>query len=74
VRVARTGRQVENLNQKIKTTQHKVLGARLTKYIFCGIKDVDLRLIEFINNYNMNAKLKTLGYLSPKDYLLKEHT
>jgi IS30 family transposase len=61
-----TNGQVENLNQKIKK---KVL----TKHIFCDIIDIEKKLIEFINNYNMNAKLKTLDYLSPKEYFLKKH-
>jgi len=29
--------------------------------------------IDFINNYNMNIKLKTLKHLSPKEYLLKNY-
>ena len=48
------------INKKIK---QKVL----TKYIFSDIIDLDNKLREFINDYNMTAKLKTLGYLSPKD-------
>jgi len=61
-----TNGQVENLNKKIK---HQVL----TRYIFCDIIDLEVKLIEFINDYNMNAKLKTLDYMSPKEYLLKKH-
>ncbi len=58
-----TNGQVENLNQKIKKK----------KYIFCDIIYLESKLIEFINDYNMNAKLKTLDYLSPKEYLLEKH-
>lgn len=32
--------------------------------------DLESKLIEFINYYNTEAKLKTLKYKSPKEYLL----
>ena len=49
------------------------LCARLTKYIFSDMIDLENKLVEFINYYNEEAKLKTLGYLSPKEYLLKKN-
>jgi transposase-like protein len=57
-----TNGQVEAINKKIK---YKVL----TKYIFCDILDLEMKLIEFINDYNYNAKLKTLGFKPPNQYL-----
>jgi len=61
-----TNGQVEALNKKIK---QKVL----TKYIFSDILDKDRKLIEFIEYYNNEAKLKTLGYRSPKEYLMEKY-
>ncbi|MEM4368656.1 MAG: integrase core domain-containing protein [Candidatus Anstonellales archaeon] len=61
-----TNGQVESINKKIK---YKVL----TKYIFSDIVDLESKLYEFINYYNTEAKLKTLKYLSPKEYLLKNY-
>ena len=61
-----TNGQVENLKKEIK---RKVL----TRYIFSDIVDLEDELIEFINDYNIKAKLKSLDYMSPKEYLLKNH-
>lgn len=61
-----TNGQVEAINKKIKK---KVL----TKYIFSDALDLENKLTNFINDYNMSIKLKTLKYLSPKEYLLKNY-
>lgn len=61
-----TNGQVESINKKIK---RKVL----TRFIFSDIVDLEKRLIDFINDYNMNAGLKSLGYISPREYLFKNH-
>ena len=58
--------QVENFNKEIN---RKVL----TRYIFSDIVDFEDKLIEFIIDYNIKAKLKSLDYMSPKEYLLKNN-
>jgi hypothetical protein len=45
----------------------------LTKYIFSDTIDLETKLIEFINYYNEEVKLKSLGYRSPKEYLIEKY-
>ncbi len=58
-----TNGMIERFNQTIK---NKVL----KKYIFFSdIFSLKEKLIEFINNYNFNTKLKSLNYKSPAEYI-----
>ncbi len=41
----------------------------LTKYHFCSTIEMNGRLIEFINEYNMTKRLKKLNYKTPAQYL-----
>ncbi len=61
-----TNGQIESMNKKIK---QKVL----TRYIFSDEIDLEKKLIEFINDYKMNAKLKSIDSISPKEYLMRKH-
>lgn len=57
-----TNGMVERFNGKIKTKVFK-------KFLFPDIQDLNLKLIEYINHYNFDVKLKQLGYQTPVDYL-----
>ena len=52
----------ENFNKRIKNNV-------LRKFTFQSIFDMNIKLIEFINDYNMNKRLKTLNYKTPVQYL-----
>jgi transposase InsO family protein len=56
---------VERFNQTLK---EKVL----TKYRFSSIIEMNGRLIDFINEYNMTKRLKKLNYKTPAQYLKEE--
>ena len=53
---------VESFNKKIKTRL-------LTRYKFKSIFELNDKLIDFVNDYNMNKRLKSLNYKTPKQYL-----
>jgi transposase-like protein len=57
-----TNGMVENFNKRIKNNV-------LRKFTFQSIFDMNIKLIEFINDYNMNKRLKTLEYKTPAQYL-----
>ncbi|MCX7880958.1 MAG: integrase core domain-containing protein, partial [Patescibacteria group bacterium] len=57
-----TNGMVENFNKRIK---NKVL----TKYRFSNIFELNNKLIEFVDNYNHNKRLKSLNYKTPAQYL-----
>jgi hypothetical protein len=56
---------VESFNKQIR---RKVL----TRHLFQNILEMNGRLIEFVNNYNMNTRLKSLNYKTPSQYLKEE--
>jgi len=60
-----TNGMVERFN---RTLREKVL----TKYRFNSIIEMNGRLIEFINEYNMTKRLKKLNYKTPAQYLKEE--
>lgn len=60
-----TNGMVERFNRTLK---EKVL----TKYRFSSIIEMNGRLIEFINGYNMTKRLKKLNYKTPAQYLKEE--
>ena len=53
---------VENFNKRIKNNV-------LRKFTFQSIFDMNIKLIDFINDYNMNKRLKTLNYKTPAQFL-----
>ncbi len=57
-----TNGMVENFNKRIKKKF-------LTKYRFQSIIELNDKLIEFIDEYNHNKKLRSLGYRTPAQYL-----
>ncbi|MEW6620370.1 MAG: integrase core domain-containing protein, partial [bacterium] len=57
-----TNGMMENFNKRIKK---KIL----TQYLFQSIIEMNGKLIEFINDYNMNKRLKSLNYKTPSQYL-----
>jgi len=60
-----TNGMAESFNKQIKK---KVL----TRYLFQSIIEMNGRLIEFVNDYNMNKRLKSLNYKTPFQYLKEE--
>ena len=60
-----TNGMIENFNGRIK---RKVL----TKYLFQTIIEMKDKLIEFVDDYNQNKRLKSLNYQTPA-YYLKEN-
>ncbi len=53
---------VESFNKKIKNKL-------LTKYRFQSIIELNDKLILFVDDYNMNKRLKSLNYKTPMQYL-----
>jgi len=60
-----TNGMVENFNKKIRK---KVL----TKYMFQSIFEMMDKLMEFVDDYNHNTRLRKLGYKTPAQYLKEE--
>ena len=62
-----TNGMVEAFNKKIK---NKVL----IKYLFSSIFEMNGKLIEFVNDYNHNIRLRSLGYktiILPKNWTIQ---
>ncbi len=57
-----TNGMVENFNKRIKRNL-------LTKYKFSSIFELNDKLLEFIDDYNQNKRLKKLNYQTPAQYL-----
>ncbi|MFH1233305.1 MAG: integrase core domain-containing protein [Patescibacteria group bacterium] len=57
-----TNGMAENFNKKIKRNI-------LTKYCFQSIIKLNNKLLEFIDDYNQNKRLKSLNYKTPAQYL-----
>ncbi len=57
-----TNGMVERFNQKVKAKVFR-------KFLFENIADLNLKLVEYINHYDFDVKLKQLGYLTPANYL-----
>jgi len=53
---------VERFN---RTIREKVLDRQM----FCSIFEMEGKLIEFVNKYNLEKRLKSLNYKSPAVYL-----
>ena len=60
-----TNGMIERFNRTIK---EKVL----TKYLFSSIFEMNTKLIEFINKYNFEKRLKSLNYKTPAQYLREQ--
>ena len=56
-----------------KSFRPNKLNTTVTKEKVLDIVDLGDELIEFINDYNIKAKLKSLDYMLPKEHLLKNH-
>jgi transposase-like protein len=61
-----TNGMVERFNGKIKTKVFR-------RYIFEDIKDLEIRLIEYINHYNFDVRLRQLNYKTPADFLREKY-
>jgi len=57
-----TNGMVENFNKRIKK-------GVLKKYMFSAIFELNDKLLEFVDNYNQNKRLKSLNYKTPAEYL-----
>ena len=57
-----TNGMVESFNKRIKNQV-------LTKYRFSSIFELNGKLLEFVNDYNQNTRLKSLNYKTPAQYL-----
>jgi len=53
---------VKRFNQKIKTNVIK-------RYLFDDVKELDEKLISYVNRYNFELKLQQLNRQSPVNYL-----
>ncbi|MCL0096871.1 integrase core domain-containing protein [Thermodesulfovibrionales bacterium] len=60
-----TNGMVERFNRTVKEQV-------LIKYRFCSIFEMNGRLIEFINRYNLEKRLKSLNYKTPAQYLKEQ--
>ncbi|MCL0069058.1 integrase core domain-containing protein, partial [Thermodesulfovibrionales bacterium] len=60
-----TNGMVERFNRTVKEQV-------LTKYHFCSIFEMNGKLIEFINRYNFERRLKSLNYKTPAQYLKEQ--
>lgn len=58
-----TNGMVERFNRKVRD---KVLN----KYVFCDIIEMNDKLIEYVNKYNFEVRLRGLGYKTPAQYLM----
>ena len=57
-----TNGMIESFNKKIKNKL-------LTRYRFQSIFALNDKLIDFVNDYNMNKRLRSLDYKTPMQYL-----
>jgi len=57
-----TNGMIESFNKKIKNKL-------LTRYRFQSIIELNDKLIDFVDDYNMNKRLKSLNYKTPRQYL-----
>ena len=60
-----TNGMVERFNRRIKEQV-------LKRYFFSSIFEMKEKLIEFVNRYNFEKRLKSLGYRSPAQYIREE--
>lgn len=60
-----TNGMVERFNRTLKDQV-------LKKYLFCSIFEMNGKLIEFTNRYNMEKRLKSLNYKTPTQYLKEQ--
>lgn len=61
-----TNGMVERFNGKIKNKVFR-------RYLFAGIEDLREKLVDYLNRYNFEVKLKQLDYKTPADYLTIKH-
>ena len=61
-----TNGMVERFNGKIKNKVFR-------RYLFAGIDDLREKLVDYLNRYNFEVKLKQLDYKTPADYLKIKH-
>lgn len=53
---------VESFNKRIKNKN-------IEKYLFCDIFEMKEKVLEFVNEYNFEKRLKSLNYKTPAQYL-----
>lgn len=59
-----TNGMVERFNQKVKANV-------IRRYLFENVKELDDKLIDYVNRYNFELKLKQLNRKSPFEYILE---
>lgn len=57
-----TNGMIERFNSKIKNKVFK-------RYIFQDMEDMEIRLIQYLNHYNFEVRLKQINYQTPADFL-----
>ncbi len=57
-----TNGMVESFNKRIKNKN-------IEKYLFCDIFEMKEKVLEFVNEYNFEKRLKSLNYKTPAQYL-----
>src|SRR3989339_2386 len=60
-----TNGMVERFNGKIKSKVFK-------RYLLADRQDLETKLIEYLNRYNFEVRLKQIDYMTPADYLKKK--
>lgn len=59
-----TNGMIERFNGKIKSKVFK-------RYVLTDREDLEIKLIEYLNRYNFEVRLKQIDYLTPADFLKK---
>lgn len=62
-----TNGMVERFNRKIRTNV-------IRRYLFQNVKELDEKLISYVNHYNFDLKLQQLQRKSPVEYLMERFT
>jgi transposase InsO family protein len=60
-----TNGMVENFNKRVRKNV-------LTKYRFQTVFELNGKLLEFVDDYNQNKRLKSLDYKTPAQYLKEQ--
>ena len=56
-------------NGMVERFNRTLMGKVLDRQMFCSIFEMEVKLIEFVNKYNLEKRLKSINYKSPAVYL-----
>lgn len=60
-------------NGMVERFNRTLMGKVLDRQMFCSIFEMEGKLIEFVNKYNLKKRLKSINYKSPAVYLKENH-